>query len=113
MPKAEQDRPPKLEVELQFMGHYEEKNVKFQVDMNELAGCGSIIYEMTFDAASGEWQVIQKFNANRDEIGIEEFTQHKAPAQPQAAQPASPRNAGAQARVASPKRAASPKGASA
>ena len=88
MPAAEADRPTMLEVELQFMGYYKEKNIKFQVNLVELANCGgNIMYEMNFDAPSGNWTVVAKIDTNRDIIGVAEFTQH-APPEPT---PASPR----------------------
>ena len=108
MPAAEVDRPPKLEVELQFMGFYAEKNIKFQIDLVELANCGgNIMYEMNFDAPSGDWTVVTKYDTNRDVIGIEEFTQHAAPApspsSPKGNVTGSPRNA-ASANSTSPTR---------
>ena len=55
--------------------------------MVELANCGgNIMYEMNFDAPSGNWTVVAKIDTNRDIIGVEEFTQH-APPEPTPASP--------------------------
>ena len=58
MPLTEEDQASGLDVELQFLGYYEEKNVKFSIDMTELATHGSIVYEMTFEPLVGEWKDI-------------------------------------------------------
>lgn len=77
---AEAERPAKVGLELQFMGHYAEKNIKFDVDLAELAGAGgSITYEMIFDSPSGNWEVVVMQDAERSVIGVVEFTQSNPP----------------------------------
>ena len=44
------------------------------------------MYEMNFDAPSGNWTVVTKVDTSRDIIGVEEFTQH-APPEPTQASP--------------------------
>ena len=68
--------PDSVDVTLQFMGHYSEKNIKIKVDLNQLDACGgSIVYEMVFDSPTGDWQLVVMQDANRSNIGVAEFVQ--------------------------------------
>ena len=78
---AEAQRPAKVGLELQFMGHYAEKNIKFDVDLAELTNLGgSVMYEMVFDSPSGNWEIITMHDADRNMVGVTEFTQKNPPA---------------------------------
>ena len=57
------------------MGHYQEKNLKLKVDMDELQAHRSIMYEMSMDSQSGNWEIVLMQNADRDMVGLAEFTQ--------------------------------------
>ena len=63
------------------MGHYKEKNIKIKVDMAELQNAGSIVYEMVLDSISGNWELVVMQDADRQMMGVAEFTQRDAPAQ--------------------------------
>ena len=43
-------RTETFEVELQFMGHYQEKNMRIKVAMDALAEHQTIVYEMVMDS---------------------------------------------------------------
>ena len=76
-----EQHPDNFEVELQFMGHYKEKNIKIKVDMAELQNAGSIVYEMVLDSITGNWELVVMQDADRQMMGVAEFTQRDAPAQ--------------------------------
>ena len=57
------------------MGHYQEKILTLKVDMEELNAHRSIMYEMSMDSQSGNWELVLMQNADRDMIGLAEFTQ--------------------------------------
>ena len=74
-------RPANLSVELQFMGHYNEKNIKFDIDLAQLANeGGKLIYEMVFDSTRSNWELVVVQDAQLNPVGAAEFTQRKAPA---------------------------------
>ena len=78
---AEAERPEKLTVDLEFMGHYKEKNIKFDIDLEMLAQAGGkIVYEMVFDSPSGNWELVVAQDIEGNPVGAAEFTQRAAPA---------------------------------
>ena len=76
---AEAQRPAQAAIELQFFGHYSEKNIQFNVDLAELAN-GPVTYEMVFDSPSGNWEIIVMYDSDKNVMGVAEFTQKNAPA---------------------------------
>ena len=56
------------------MGNYREKNLTLKVDMDELQAHRSIMYEMSMDSQSGNWEIVLMQNADRDMVGLAEFT---------------------------------------
>ena len=77
----EAKRPESLTTELQFMGHYKEQNIKFDVDLAELANAGGkLVYEMVFDSPTGKWEIVVVQDEHSNPIGVAEFTQSPAPA---------------------------------
>ena len=73
-----QDRPDSFKVELKFMGHYQEKNIKLTVNLQELETFGSIMYEMVMDSQSGNWEIVTMQDTDRNMVGVPEFTQSRA-----------------------------------
>ena len=47
---AENARTETFQVDMQFMGHYEEKNLRLNVNMAELVEYQTIVYEMVMDS---------------------------------------------------------------
>lgn len=63
------------------MGHYYEKNIKFDINLAQLsAEGGKLIYEMVFDSTTSNWELVVVQDAQRNPVGAAEFTQRKAPA---------------------------------
>ena len=56
------------------MGHYEEKNIKLKVNMEELVAHQTLVFEMVLDSKSGNWELVLVQNANRNMVGIAEFS---------------------------------------
>ena len=69
----------KFQIELQFMGHYNERNVKLTINMEELTTLQSIVYEMVMDSQSGNWELVLMHDADRNMVGVAEFTQGPVP----------------------------------
>ena len=63
------------------MGHYQEKNLVLDVNLEELAGAPgqSIMYEMVMDSQSGDWELVLQYDGERNMCGVGSFTQHAAP----------------------------------
>ena len=62
-------------VELEFMGHYNEKNLTIKVNQEELQAHQSLVYEMVMDSISGQWELVVIKNADNDVVGVANFTQ--------------------------------------
>ena len=77
-------RPEQFKVDLTFMGHYQEKNIVLDVNLEELANApgNSIMYEMVMDSQSGNWELVLQYDGERNMFGVGSFTQHVAPAVP-------------------------------
>ena len=70
-----EQRPEIFEVVLQFMGHYQEKNLKLKIDLNQVLAGGGIVYEMVFDSSSGNWEIVVMYDSDRNVVGVADFTQ--------------------------------------
>ena len=57
------------------MGNYNEKSLNLKVNMDELAQHQTIIYEMVMDSQSGNWEICLVQSADREVVGVAEFTQ--------------------------------------
>ena len=62
---------PTFNIEIEFMGHYNEPNLSFDIEMLDLIENGKVEYEMVFGAAdTGKWEIIVKKGKDRDVIGV-------------------------------------------
>ena len=66
--------PEKFDVNLKFMGHYQEPDMQITVNMEELIISESIEYLMVYDAGkTGNWEIVLMHNKNKEMIGVAEF----------------------------------------
>ena len=68
-------QPEQFQVELQFMGHYREKNIRLKINLAELQANQTLVYEMVMDSQSGNWEIVVVQDPDRNLIGVAEFTQ--------------------------------------
>ena len=40
------------------MGYYKEKNLKLNINMEELLNFETIVYEMVMDSKTGNWEIV-------------------------------------------------------
>ena len=74
--KAIPDAQPKqFGVQLQFARHYNEPDLHLTVDTEMLIKEQKLEYLMSFDAQSGQWELVVINNANKDMVGIADFKQ--------------------------------------
>ena len=73
----EANRPEKIDLTLEFMGHYSENKLKLTVNLEELIANGSIVYEMVMDSKTGRWELVVMQDPDRNMVGVAEFTQFK------------------------------------
>ena len=57
------------------MGHYEEKPIKIDVNMEELRAQKTIMYEMVMDSQTGKWELCVMHDLDRNVFGVANFTQ--------------------------------------
>lgn len=77
-------RPEQFQLDLTFMGHYQEQNIVLDVNLEELTNSPgqSIMYEMVMDSQTGNWEIVLQYDGERNMVGVGSFTQHKAPVIP-------------------------------
>ena len=68
-------RTQSFQVNLNFMGNYNEKSLNLKVSMDELMQHQTIVYEMVMDAQSGSWEICVARNSDSEVLGVAEFTQ--------------------------------------
>ena len=71
-----------IDIDLTFMGNYQEPNLHLKVLMEELVEHGEIEYEMVFDCQTENWELVLMHNKNKDMIGVGEFTTSSPPTEP-------------------------------
>ena len=57
-----------------------EKNLTIKVELEALVAAGQMVYEMVFDASTGNWELVVMQDAERNIVGVAEFTQSNPPA---------------------------------
>ena len=70
----EQAPPEKVTLNLEFMGHYEERPINIDVNIADLQAHESIVYEMVMDSQTGVWELVVMQDQDRNMIGVAEFS---------------------------------------